>query len=397
MHFQRVKYKDIEQVQPLQINKNFKQDFQGSSPSLFVGRECYPQVNVGFLSPQFSGDTNHYDSPKLWSRGKFGISQIANMRLGLVNSRLKWDIKDVHRHDRFLDICKEIGASSKSVEVEVALKDAPKLNLNLEKEIIPFGPQGEVKLARSTSNARIDSRVDRVISDGDLKAVYAVNSLYQKGFEESFLTKLLSSGNVGMDKNRKLVPTRWSITAVDDTLGKDIIAQIKDLTIGDYQVYFGGGWGNYYLVLMFPELWSFELFEMYISYKANPWSKDGNFYSTDFEDYNGRKGYAQECSGGYYASRLSVLEKMKDNNRQNATLVLRFITPEYTIPLGVWVCREACRKSMKERCIGFGSKELMMSYVKEFAKMKFGVELGDLFSNSKLLKNVIAQRKITEY
>jgi hypothetical protein len=180
-------------------------------------------------------------------------------------------------------------------------------------------------------------------------------------------------------------------------VGKNIIAEIRDFSIGDYQVYFGGGWGNYYLVLFFPEVWSFELFEMYVSYKVNPWSNEGNFYSTDFESYEGRKSYAEECAGGYYAARLSVLEKMQELKRQHSALVLRFITPEYTMPLGVWVCREACRKSVKERSIGFASKELMMGYVKEFVKMKFGIELESLFKDSKLLNIVLAQKKLSEY
>jgi len=397
MNIQRVKYKDIEQIPQIQIRKEFKKDFQGSSPSLFIGQYGYPQVNVGFLSPQFGGDTTHYDSPKLWAKGKFQIGTIASMRYGLVNSRAQWNIHDVKKQNHFLDMCKDIGMSANSVELEVNLKKAPHLNFKPETEITPFGPQSEVEKARITSNPKVDSRVERVVSDTDLKAVYAVNDLYKKGFEETFLTKLLSSGNTGLERNRKLVPTRWSITAVDDTVGKQLIQEIKDFSSGDYLVYFGGEWGNYYLVLFFPEVWSYELFETYLSYKVNPWSKEGNFYSTDYEGYEGRKSYAEECAGGYYAARLGVLEKMKDLKRQHSALVLRFITPEYNIPLGVWVCREACRKSLASVPLSFVSKELMFKYAQEFLQRKFGFDVNNLLRESKLLKNMSTQKKLSEF
>ena len=96
MKIQRVKYKDIEQIPKLKVNKNFKTDFFGSSPAPFIGRVGYPHVNVGFLSPQFSGDTSYYDSPKLWNKSNFKIGQVASMRYGLVNSRSSAAVKDVH-------------------------------------------------------------------------------------------------------------------------------------------------------------------------------------------------------------------------------------------------------------------------------------------------------------
>ncbi|MBI4983054.1 hypothetical protein HZC32_00185 [Candidatus Woesearchaeota archaeon] len=397
MNIQHIKFKDIEQISYISIKKEFKKDFQGSSPSLFVGRQGYPHVKVGFLSPQYSGDTSHYDSPRLWSKGRFSIGTIASMRYRLVNSRMQWNINNVHKQNCFLNICKEVGMASKPVELEVNLNKQPKLSLTPEKEIIPFGPQGEVKNARVTSNPWVDSRVERVVSDTDLKATPAITNLYLKGFEESFLNKLLSAGNVGLKPNRKLVPTRWSITAVDDAIGKQLIQEIKDYSIGEYQAYFGGNWGNYYLVLFFPEVWSYELFETYLAYKINPWSQEGNFYSTDYELYEGRKTYAEECAGGYYAARLPVLEKMKELKRQQAALVLRFITTEYNIPLGVWVCREAMRKSLQEKPLTFSGKELMLKYASELIRKKLGFEINLLLKESKLLKDISQQKKLNEF
>ena len=397
MHIQRVKYKDIEEIPKLRINKKFNQEFFGSSPAPFIGRYGYPNVNIGFLSPQFSGDTTHYDSPNLWSKGNFKIGTIASMRYGLVNNRTQGHIKNLYKGGKLLNIIQEVGMAKNSAELEVNLKNQPLLNFKSEKEIMPFGPQGSIKNARITANTKIDSRVERIVSDTDLKAAPGLISLYKKGFEESFLNKVLSVGNLGIKRNRILVPTRWSITAVDDTVGKQLIKEIKDYPVGDYQLYFGGEWGNYYLILFYPDVWSYELFETYLKKDVNPWSKNGYAYSTDYENYQGRKNYAEECAGGYYAARLPTLEKMKENKRQQSALVLRFITSEYNMPLGVWVCREATRKSFNEKPLNFSSEELMLSYAKQFIQRKFGFDLNLLLKESKLLKNKKEQKKLNEF
>jgi len=395
MNIRRVKFKDLEQVAPLKVNQNFKQQFRGSAPAPFIGRWGYPNVNVGILSPQFSGNMSNYDSPKLWAQNNSSAGEIATNRYSLVNSRTLHRIKDLK--GSFLELVQEVGLAKKSAEIEVLLKKVPQLSIKPEQEIMPFGPSSEVQTARITANTAVDSRVEKVVRDVDLKAAPAIINLYRQGFEENVLTKLISVGNLGLKNSRKLVPTRWSITAVDDTVGKQIINEVKDLPLGDYAAYFGGGWGNYYMILFFPEVWSCELFEAYLASPVNPWSKLGYSYSTDYEDYGGRKTYAEETAGGYYAARLAVLEKMKLNRRQNSALVLRFITPEYRFPLGVWVCREAARKSCQSQPLRFSTAELMLAHAKFLIKNQFGFALELLLGESQLLKSQKQQTKLTQF
>lgn len=398
MEIQRLKYKDLEKVPKLKVNKNFKQDFAGSAPAPFIGRHGYPEVNIGVLSPQFLGNVSYYDSPKLWSKSKFSIGQIATLRYGLVNSRTRWKVKDLQKGGRFLDVLQEVGLAKDSAEIEVSLLKAPQLAAHGESEVMPFGPGASVKKARITSNTKVDSRVEKVVSDTDLKASEGILDLYKKGFEENALTKLISTGNLGLEKNRKLVPTRWSITAVDDTVGKKLIEEIKQFQLGSgHLAFFGGSWGNYYLLLFFPDNWSYELFETYLKLEKNPWSKNGYAYSTDYENYQGRKEYAEECAGGYYACRLPVLEKMKELKRQYSCLALRFITEEYNVPLGVWVCREASRKSLTTLPLNFSSPELLFKYAEEFIDKKFGFKTSFLLEHSRLLKEKKQQKKLTVY
>ena len=144
---------------------------------------------------------------------------------------------------------------------------------------------------------------------------------------------------------------------------------------------------------MFPEPWSYELFEMYMP--RAEWNITNEIqFMTDYESYSGRKEYAENCGGGYYSVRLAVLERLKEIKKQASVLALRFITGEYAVPLGVWVTREAARKALKNKPIEFASKELMVEYTKKLAKKKFGYDLGDLLKNSILLRNINTQMKL---
>ncbi len=230
--------------------------------------------------------------------------------------------------------------------------------------------------------------MDRVVSD-ELKATDAVEQLSNYGFDEYYITKVFSSGSLGI--NKKLVPTRWSITAVDDQLGKAAIKQIKDYNIMDYAAYFGSHLGNYFLVMVFPENFSYELFELYVP-------SSGKIFEpmTDYESFNGRTNYASSTAGGYYAARLGVVQKLKSMKRQGSCLVIRFITDDYTNPLGVWVVREAVKDAMSNRPVTFSSKELLLKYALIIAKKKYGYDLNRILSVSRILKS-LNQRHLSEF
>jgi hypothetical protein len=245
------------------------------------------------------------------------------------------------------------------------------------------------------SNPRVDSRVEKVVSDNDRKATDSMNYLYKKGFDETFLTRILSIGTLGVKTQRKLVPTRWSITAVDDSLGKNLIEEVKDFKEADYSLFFGGYMGNYFLVMFFPRQWSYELFEMYMPTSLLNMGNEVK-YTTDYEFFDGRKSYAINCVGGYYASRLSVLEKLKSMKKQATVLVLRFITDEYTTPLGVWVVREAVRKAMNT-CETFGSEVEMIEYAQKLTSMHFHYNVDNILIKSQVLERVRTQKTLKDF
>ncbi len=371
-----------------------KSDFASSSPAPFVGHYGYPKVNVGILSPaKLEEDAELYDAPQYWADHNFKIPKIVDLRSSLINSRFKIEVK---KQNKFLDISKEVGMASKPVDVEISVDEKPRFRLKVDSYNAPVGPNAKLKNAQITSNPKISHYVDKVVDDIDLKAKNAILYLHKKDFNENFLTKLLSVGNLGLKKNRKLVPTRWSITATDDMIAKELIAKIKDYKQADYLAFFGSYLGNYYLILLFPEPWFYELFETYMP--KTSWNVDENVnYTTDYEPYYGRKTYAENCAGGYYAARLSIVEKLEKTKRQSSVLALRFITGEYAVPLGVWVVREAVRKAMKNRPIEFASKELMLNYARLLIKKKFNYDVNNLLKNSILLRNIKHQTKLNKF
>lgn len=371
-----------------------KEDFESASPAPFVGHFGYPHVNVGILAPpEESKDIWMYDAPKYWSEKEFQIPEIVDFRSSLINSRFNANVKV---RNRLLEISQEVGMASSPVDIEFSLDKKPAFRMHANNTMAPTGPSAKLKKAEITSNTKIHPKVEKVFSDTDLKANDAVTYLYKKGFDENFLSKLLSVGTLGIKFNRKLVPTRWSITATDDLLAKELMKKVKDYSETSYLAYFGSYLGNYYLILMFPDVWGYELFETYMP-RASWNTSDEINYTTDFENYSGRKEYASNCAGGYYSVRLAVLENLNNMKRQSSVLVIRVITGEYSVPLGVWVTREAARKTLSNKPIEFASKDLMLDYAGKIMKKKFNYNLDTILKSSIILKNMRQQEKLTRY
>lgn len=377
--------------------KDIKEDFSTKTNSVFVGRIGYPRINLGLLTP-VEDPNKPYDNPKEWSEKGRSIQEIIDFRTALINSRRKQK-QIIVGNDYKIRKIQEITLSEKPVSVEVMLKDKPKINLNFSTFTPPFGPNAKLKKIREEENPKIKSKVDKYYDDYDTKATTAIFELYKKGIDEAFLTKAISVGSFGLKTNRKLVPTRWSITAVDDAIGKQLIEKIKDYGSSENTAYFGGHLGNYYIILLFSGEWSYELFEMYMP--KTDWNTGEKLqYTTDYENYYGRKSYAENCAGGYYAARLGILEELARIKKQASVLALRIITPEYYAPLGVWVVREAVRKAMKNKPLAFANDELMIKYAQAVLKKKYGIteeQFKEILIKSKLLAKRKNQKRITDY
>lgn len=383
-----------------QIN-NIEKDFQGvSPPSVFIGSKLeYPKVNVGILTPIADFENpGSFNNTQEWVAKGYSISKIVDLRTSLINSRFTSNVFDARNQGKLLSIAQEVAMSMKPAGIEIHLEKKPFVKkAYFEDTSLPLGPAAPLLNATLTENVKVSSKVERVVSDTDMKAADALRNLVGKGFVEDQLSQLLSVGVLGMGKNRKLVSTRSSITAVDSNLGEDLILEVKDYEkIDDYKLFFGNYFGNYFLVLLFPEIWGYELFETYVASKLDD-KNTSLSYTTDFEGFKKRTTYAAQCVGGYYASRYSILQYLFSIKKQARILVYRFTTSEYEAPLGVWVVRQAVKKVISSEPIIFENRDVMLNKARDIVLNKFGYNLDNFLSKTKLLAEMKKQNKITDW
>ncbi|MFA4646211.1 Nre family DNA repair protein [Pyrococcus kukulkanii] len=331
------RFRAVREVTPL-INR---EDIFGSSPpSIFVGEYGYPKVRLGPLVPPIEGETSHLDNPNSWENVTIG--DVLRYRSLLVMGQVKADV-DVRKSGRLIESIQELALSSKPVDSEVLLKGKPVIKVLPSEFAPPLGPRGILRKFEIVDNPKVPRKVDYVVSD-ELKVKDAIITLYEAGFDEYYIIRLLSAGLLGVRK--KLVPTRWSITAVQDTIGSYLRKIILDYEpIKEYELYFHEFLGNRYIVLLIPRMYAFELLEVWL--KGSLFGSDEPSVIHDYEDFRGIKGYAEETSGAYYAARLSVLEYLRRRKRQASAIVFREVTPAYYAPLGVWQVRVGVRKALE--------------------------------------------------
>src|SRR3989338_7050194 len=182
------------------------------APAPFIGHFGYPHVSVGVLSPPEKVDnTWEYDAPRHWAVGNYQIPNIVEFRSALVNSRTSTPIKEVT--SKIVQTIQEVAMASRPVDIDIKLSATPHFSVQSDGYSAPVGPSGSLKEVKLTTNPTIPSRVERAVSDTDLLAQDAITSLYSKSMDEHALTNLLTVGALGLGAKRKLVPTKWSITA----------------------------------------------------------------------------------------------------------------------------------------------------------------------------------------
>lgn len=355
-------------------------------PSVFVGRYGYPKVKVGPMVPPIHGDTTILDKPEMWL-GK-SIEEIVNYRLSLVRGVAEIEVHDTD--GRYIESLQELAMASKSAESEAMFERSPISDIEQEKnlgESAPFGPVAPLKSFK-TSSISVDKKLENVYYDKDLRAADAVIDLYQREVEVSRIHRVLSMGMLGVQKNRKLVPTRWSISATDDIISASLIKSIDIYPKVDFfEVYKHSHLGNYYSLILIPDdVWSFEMQEVWFDNNGNLGT------GVDFEDANGLDHYPS-IAGAYFAARLSVAEHLKKKRRKAAALVLREIHSDYVMPVGVWQVREGIREALKKADRQFESFEKALS----FASMNLSMSTKEWIRNSKIYKNIKEQRRITEF
>jgi hypothetical protein len=275
------------------------------------------------------------DSPERWL-GK-SLEEIVNYRLSLVRGIQQVSVSNPQ--GKYIENLQEIAMATKPIDSDIEFFKTTNPVTSIDGENAPFGPIGEIKNAKF-SNSSSDKTIQKVFYDKDLLAQDSVLQLYHNGIEMSRIQKCFSIGMFG--KNRKLVPTRWSITATDDIISKSLVSEIMEFDIIDsFRVFTYDHLGNFFSIIVFPSRWMFEMQEAW-------YDQQGNIgFGSDFEDARGLDHYPI-TAGAHFASRLGVSEYFFKNKVQAGVMVLREIRPEYAVPLGVWQVREGVRMAMKQ-------------------------------------------------
>jgi hypothetical protein len=361
-----------------------------SPPSVFIGRIGYPHVFAGPLVPPVNEDTSLYDLPELWF-GK-SIDEIVGFRSLLVRGKHAVHVQKFQQGGKIVEQTRELALAENSVDIELNLTKKPTGSIFMDDDVQPFGPSAPIRDLH-VGNARFDNRIEKAYYDTDLRATPAVLELYERGVMVTRIQRAFSVGAFGLEKKRRLVPTRWSITAVDDIISKNLMEQVKTSPeINEYRVYESTYLDNIFEILMIPNRWSYESMEAW--YPGTVWNPNGKSTAifSDYEGNNGRTTYAQ-IGGCYYSARLAVCEQLVKERRQATVVVLREARPGYIMPVGVWQVRENVRNAMRQKPFLFKTLDESLRFISG----RLEIPIRRWILQSELLKNALFQKKITDF
>jgi len=374
------------------IMPKLSKDIFGSSPSsIFVGSWSYPKVYIGPMVPPIIGDTSDMDRPESW----FGrsLDEIIEFRTSLVRSKDQLDVKVARDPQRKVMLMQDIVMSDRPVDTELHLEKKPQFNIKLSEFSPPHGPSELLKKVELAQNPHIPRSIDKVYND-DLLATDGMMGLFGKGIEVSHISKLLSAGILGEQKNRKFVPTRWSITATDDIISKRLMGSVRDHPqISDYLVFFSQDIGNKLAVLLMPGVWSYEFLECWLPGSLFSGSSVKPSIISDWEYFNGRKKYADVITGAYYAGRLPVVEYLDMKRRQGRGIVIMEVQPDYHTPVGVWRIRTILKEALDNKPRRFDTMGEAVSALDGFLTLP----AQDYIEKSKLLNFTSRQKVLDEW
>ena len=357
-------------------------ELDGSTPpSVFIGSWNYPKVYAGPMISPIQGDTAIMDTPECWIDNNKTQEDIIGYRLNLVRGKLTNKVTDLD--NSFVEKLQEISMASTSINSEAEFGSKPR-GLSFNEEHAPHGPSALIEKF-DIESVKWDRELEKAFYDSDLKAADAVMHLHHQDVPFSSIQKAFSVGTMGIDKNRKMVPTRWSITACDSTIGDRLLREVRNYDIIEtHRVYEYNSLNNYYAVLLLPQEWQFEWMEAFLHVLGRE-----ELIFSDYENNGGKKEYSR-VGGCYYTSKMAVLEELASKKKQSAAIILREAYHGY-IPLGVFNVRENIRSAMNEPYKEFEDMKTALAYID--SKLKLPLE--KFIKGSDLLKELLKSRQTT--
>lgn len=349
-------------------SKPFNLVYEKDYPNLFIGPGVFSEYGLA---------KEH--SPNLWI--KKNINDVEKYR-----SKQIFSFKSVHKEDtrhpnkELLEL-QLLAQSYKTAELELGLEKSPKLVKENISGVNNFSY--ELENIKIIDNIKIPKIIDKVVTDTDLKAREGIIDLNKKLNDVYKIEQILSSGLLGQERKRILVPTKWAITSVDDIVSKDIINNIlANSTIDKYLVFFQEYYNNKFYILLIPRYWGFEQIE-----------EQNNLFCKDYEINEPRKTYATSVTGGYYASRLEVSKYLQKIKRQATTIIFREINENYSSK-GVWVIREAIKTALEKTPFVFDDLNSALNFIDSLG-IKNGISYWS--EKSEILKEIKCQKRLCDF
>ncbi|WJI09240.1 hypothetical protein FGU46_03580 [Methanobacterium sp. CWC-01] len=361
---------------------NVGKELDGTTPpSVFIGSWNYPKVYAGPMITPMEGDTTIMDTPESWIANQKTQEDIIGYRLNLVRGKQLVGVKDLE--NGLVEKLQEISLSSNSIDSEAEFGGKPR-GVSFSDQHPPHGPSALIEKF-DIESVRWDRELEKVYYDTDLLAREAVMNLHQDDIPFSQIQKAFSVGTMGIEKRRRLVPTRWSITACDSTIGDQLLKEVKyHETVDKCRVHEFASLNNYYAVILLPTPWQYEWMEAFLHVLGRE-----QIIFSDYEYYNGKKEYSR-VGGCYYTCKMAVLEALAREKRQAGVIVLREAYSGY-VPLGVFNVRENIRNAMEQPFLEFEDIKSSLNYVD--TKLKLSVE--KFIEQSDLLQDILRSRQTT--
>jgi hypothetical protein len=362
-------------------------DLKGASPpSVFVGETGYPKVLAGPLIPPVRIDeAETMERPDLWLDRT--LDEILSLRFSLVRTKKYIPVTEASDPARDLAETQTLALSENALTSEATLLKRPQFTTVFSDRTLPIGPSAPLDTFRLEDNPKVPKVVDRVTSDTDLKAVGGVMDLFHDGIRQEHITRLLSVGVLGQRRRRRLVPTKWSITATDDIIGRRLHSEVLRYDwINEFRVSVDQALGNTVVLLFMPNAWQFEAMESWLGGFNPP-------IITDHEWSRGRKDYARAVAGAYYATKLPALEYLVENRRQAGVIVFMEIDPQRWVPLGVWRFREIAKRALANNVKRFTNLEEALSEISSHLR----IPIQRWLENSKVYAEYMTQTKLTDF
>ncbi|MFB6490472.1 MAG: hypothetical protein TU35_004340 [Thermoproteus sp. AZ2] len=301
--------------------------FGATPPSAVVGEAGWPEVRV-YLGepPEIRGDeAKGFEDPKLlWGKPLEDILRLRSyMAFGFKRARRPWELGELPL----------IAVSERPVDVEMKFAKSPETAVKFDLREKPMGPRAPLETIRVDENPRVPAPLDSAMAD-DLGAGEAAVELYTKGVDLYIIQRAFALGLLGARHRRRLVPSRWAITAVDEAIGDHLAERVRYAgEVGEPLYGYAEYLDNRYLVLIEPGPLRFYYLERWVSRRT-----------IEVEVREDALGRRSSLDGGYEAARLAILEKLAAMRRRGVVYIIRRIGPGYYTSVGNWQIRETLRR-----------------------------------------------------